>query len=317
VGVDGFRLDAIKHIVEDGANQENTPATHAFWEGFYDYYTSITPEALTVGEAWTSRGEVVKYIGDEVNIAFEFDTSGAMVSSARDEKSTKVFQAHALDLQSYPAHQYGVFLTNHDQTRVMTELRGDPGKAKSAASLLLTGPGVPFLYYGEEVGQKGSKPDENLRAIMQWSGETNAGFTSAALPWRLPQRGYEEANVAIQTDVSNSLLSHYRTLIHARNTNPALQTGVMLQLPSDNRGVYAFLRYTEDQTLLVLINLTGKPLDDYRFCLSNGNLQAGTATEILYNTLVNAPNLNNAGGFDDYRPIDELAPYSTYIIQLR
>jgi glycosidase len=219
-------------------------------------------------------------------------------------------------LQSFPPHQYGVFLTNHDQGRVMSELRSKVGQAKSAASLLLTGPGVPFLYYGEEVGQTGRKPDENIRSPMQWSAEDYAGFTTASLPWRLPQTDFETFNVAVESDDPDSLLNHYRALIHARNAYPALQTGAMLQLPGENRGVYAFLRYTEDQTMLVLINLTGKPLEDYRFCLSSGNLREGSATEILHGAPVNAPTLNAAGGFDNYRPIDLLEAYTTYILEL-
>ena len=131
VGVDGFRLDAIKHLIEDGSIQENTPATHDWWEGFYDYYTSINPEAFTVGEAWTSTNEVVKYIGDEMNIAFEFDTSEAILNSARSETNRYIQQAHELVLESYPPHQYATFLTNHDQGRVMSELRSKAGQAKT------------------------------------------------------------------------------------------------------------------------------------------------------------------------------------------
>jgi glycosidase len=317
VGVDGFRLDAIKHIVEDGEIQENTPETHSFLEGFYDHYTSINPDTFTVGEAWTSTGEVVKYIGDEVSIAFEFDTAGAMVESSRSNRSTQITQAHELVLESYPAHQYGTFLTNHDQPRVMTQLQGDDGKAKSAASLLLTGPGVPFLYYGEEVGQRGSKPDENIRTPMQWSAESNAGFTTAELPWRSPQRDYAKYNVADQTDDPNSLLSHYRSLIQIRNKYPAFQTGGMLQLPTASRGIYAFLRYTDDETFMVLVNLTKNPISDYRFCLSDGQLVDNSPVEILQSADVNHPTRNATGGFDDYQPIDELEAYTTYIIRLK
>ena len=169
VGVDGFRLDAIKHLIENGEMQENTEATHVWWEGFYDYYTSINPEAFTVGEAWTNTAEVVRYIGDEMNIAFEFDTAGAIITSARTETNRAVQSAHELVLESYPPHQYATFLTNHDQSRVMSELRRRDDRAKTAASLLLTGPGVPFLYYGEEIGQAGHKPDENIRTPMQWN----------------------------------------------------------------------------------------------------------------------------------------------------
>jgi glycosidase len=240
-----------------------------------------------------------------------------MVEAARAGNHRQVAQAHELVLRSFPAHQYATFLTNHDQTRVMTVLVGDFGKAKSAASLLLTGPGVPFMYYGEEVGQRGSKPDENLRTPMQWSAQTNAGFTSADLPWRLPQRDYADYNVADQSTDPDSLLSHYRYLIQARENYPALKNGAMLPLPTANRGVYAFLRYTPDQTLLVVINLTKNPISDYRFCLSDANLTAGSPAEILHDAQVQSPDINAAGGFDDYRPIDELEAYSTYIIKMK
>ncbi len=317
VGVDGFRLDAVKHIIEEGAVQENTASTHDFWKDFYDYYTGINPEALTVGEAWTSTSEVVRYIGDEVNIAFEFSLAGAMLDSARTGRNMSIRQAHELVTGSYPAHQYASFLSNHDQPRTISVLLGDVGKAKSAASLLLTGPGVPFLYYGEEVGQRGNKPDENLRAPMQWSAEANAGFSEAAQPWRLPQRGYEEANVALETGDPDSLLSHYRRLIHARNANPALRSGALLPLPGETAGVYGFLRFSQGQTLLVVVNLSPNPTQNYTFCLSEGPLAEGTAIEILQGATVNAPTLNASGGFDNYRPVDSLEAYTTYIIELK
>jgi glycosidase len=204
----------------------------------------------------------------------------------------------------------------------MSVLAGDFGKAKSAASLLLTGPGVPFLYYGEEVGQRGGKPDENLRTPMQWSAEANAGFTSADLPWRKPQSDFADFNVADQRDDPDSLLSHYRSLIQIRNKHLALSHGKMLQLPTANRGVYAFLRYQDDQTLMVLINLTRNPISDYRFCLNDAGLSGDISLELIYPSnmteiSLNTPVYNALGGFDDYRPIDELAPYNTYIIKLK
>jgi glycosidase len=317
VGVDGFRLDAIKHLIEDGSVQENTPATHAWWEGFYAYYTSLNPEAFTVGEAWTSTSEVLKYIGDEMNIAFEFDTAGAMLNSARTENKRFIQQAHQLLVESYPPHQYATFLTNHDQSRTMSELSKVVGRAKTAASLLLTGPGVPFLYYGEEIGQTGYKPDENIRSPMQWSSGTYAGFTTAPLPWRRPQGDYDEVNVAAQTGDPESLLVHYRDLLKSRNANEALRTGSMFELPTTDPRIYAFIRYTGDQTLMVLINLSDKPVDDFRFCLDEGPLQTGNAAEILRGHLVEDPAINAAGGFDNYKPIDVLDAYTTYIIELK
>ena len=316
VGVDGFRLDAIKHLVEDGEVQENTPTTHDWWEGFYDYYTSINPEAFTVGEAWTSTAEVVKYIGDEMNVAFEFDTSGAILNSARSETNRYIQQAHQLVLESYPPHQYATFLTNHDQGRTMSELRNKVGQAKTAASLLLTGPGVPFLYYGEEIGQNGYKPDENIRTPMQWSAEANAGFSTASLPWRRPQDDFDQRNVAAQLKDPDSLLSHYTALIQARNNFPALRSGGLLELPTSDRRIYAFLRYTQDQNLLVLMNMSKDPIEDYVFCLSEAPFSMGSAREVLLDRDIIPPSINAKGGFDNYRPFETLEAYSTYIIEL-
>ncbi len=316
IGVDGFRLDAVKHLIEDGSIQENTLATHDWWEGFYDYYTTINPDAFTVGEAWTSTDEVLNYIGDEVNIAFEFDTAGAILNSVRSETNRHIQQAHQDVVASYPPHQYATFLTNHDQTRLMSELRGNDGQAKVAATLLLTGPGVPFLYYGEEIGQRGYKPDENIRSPMQWSAESYAGFTTAEFPWRFPQDDFEERNVAAQLEDPESLLSHYRTLIQTRNQNHALRIGGLFELPTSDRRIYAFLRYTDKQNLLVLINMSKDPIQDYVLCLKDGPLITGSAKEIFQDLEITAPILNSAGGFDKYKPVDILDPYTTYIIEL-
>jgi glycosidase len=123
VGVDGFRLDAIKHLIEDGRIQENTPATHEWWQSFYDYYTSINPEAFTVGEAWSATSEVVKYIGDEVNIAFEFDLAEDMIQTARRDTNILISGTHENVTSNFPPHQYATFLTNHDQDRTSSAAR--------------------------------------------------------------------------------------------------------------------------------------------------------------------------------------------------
>jgi glycosidase len=317
MGVDGFRLDAIKHLIEDGSIQENTPATHAWFEGFHDFYKGINPDALTVGEAWTDTADVVAYVGDEVDVAFEFDNASAILQSAKGERALYIKSAEQKITKAYPPNQYATFITNHDQERVMSTLLGNVGRAKTAASLLLTGPGLPFIYYGEEVGQSGRKPDENLRTPMQWSDSANAGFTTAARAWNTPQGNYDAFNVADGAADPDSLLSHYRTLIHARNQNAALQTGDWQAVETGISELYAFLRRTDEQTLLVIMNMGDEPLDNYGFCLNTGSLVEGTAQVVLGETAVSSPTLNSSGGFDNYKPIDILAPYSTTIIELR
>ena len=145
------------------------------------------------------------------------------------------------------------------------QLLGDVGRNKVAASLLLTGPGVPFVYYGEEIGMAGAKPDERIRTPMHWENSPSAGFTDGDYLWEPLQDAdnLAAANVADQRDDPDSLLSHYRDLIHLRNGNSALRQGDLTAVDSDVRGVYAFLRHHPEQTVLVVINLDDEPASDY------------------------------------------------------
>jgi alpha-amylase len=324
MGVDGFRLDAIKHLIEDGRVQENTPATHAWLEGLHRFVRSVTPDALIVGEAWTETAEVIKYIGDEIDVAFEFDLAQAILDSISKGDSQALVAAQAQVLKLYPQGQYAVFLTNHDQNRVMAQLKNDPGAAKVAATLLLTNPGVPFIYYGEEIGMWGVKPDERIRTPMQWDGGETAGFTSG-VPWEDLARDHETANVAVQDSEPDSLLNHYRQLIRLRQAHPALRVGDMALVDGDTRQVYSFVRHTSEETLLVVVNLSDEPLSAYALTLESGPLSGtpfdqahGTpgATLLLGEGQPVAPTPNAAGGFDAYTPLPELAPRGSFVIRL-
>ncbi|HET8798902.1 MAG TPA: alpha-amylase family glycosyl hydrolase, partial [Thermoanaerobaculia bacterium] len=145
------------------------------------------------------------------------------------------------------------FLTNHDQRRLASVLGNDAGKNRVAAAILLTLPGTPFLYYGEEVGiQNGpTSGDESKRTPMPWT--PNGGFTTGT-PWFAHSPGIATANVETQTSQSNSLLSRYRSLIHARNRSAALQKGTIELLPS-SPSTLSFLRRTPEETVLVVHNL--------------------------------------------------------------
>lgn len=316
MGADGFRLDAIKHLIEDGRLQESTPATHAWLEDYHDFYKSVNPEAMTVGEIWSGSRFVVPYVGDEVDIAFDFELSDAFLSSAIRSNSESVARTKANVIELYPPHQYATFLANHDQNRVGSRVLRD-GQAKSAASMQLLFGGVPFIYYGEEIGQQGSKPDENIRRPMQWTAEGGFSVDDTAVPWNDYYEDYETRNVAAQNDDPDSLLNHYRRLVHLRLAEETLRTGSWQLVESDDSGVYAFVRQTETDTLLVVINLGRDVVDTYALSLDNLGLTAGTAEEIFADgdTAVVAPTLTDNGGFDSYTPLP-LLPYSTFVIRL-
>jgi glycosidase len=317
MGVDGFRLDAIKHMVEDGSLQQNTVATHSWLEGFHDFYKGVNPQALTVGEAWTGTQQVVEYTGDEVDIAFQFDLAQDMMSASREGIGSLVKETQVEVVGAFPPGQYATFLTNHDQNRVMSDMRGDEGAASVAASMLLTSPGVPFIYYGEEIGMMGQKPDEDIRRPMQWTAEEpGAGFTEGQ-PWRPPYEDYPDRNVAAQESNPGSLLNHYRRLIHLRNEHSALRDGAWSLVDTDPGRLYAALRYDEDEALLVLINPSRREVGDYSLTLPSGPLaDTASAVLVLGEGDLSSPQINDAGGFDQYAPLAMLPPRSTFIIEL-
>lgn len=328
---DGYRLDAIRHLIEVGQVQENTPETHAWLREFQKAMKGANPESFSIGEVWTDSATASTYVGDEMDAVFEFDLSFAMVDAAKTGKANRVREAQEKVLTVYPPNQYGRFLTNHDQARVMTELAGkDPGAARVAAIMLLTGPGIPFIYYGEEIGMTGPKPDEKIRTPMQWSAAENAGF-STHKPWQAVNPGFETKNVAAESADPSSLLSLYRRLVHVRNANPALRLGAYLPVESGSESVYSFVRQiagdkdTSAQTVLVAINLADKPVSDYALTLAESAERGPVAVRELAFEAPNAAglqrviarlNLNDRGGFTEYKPTTALPARSALIIEL-
>ena len=163
----------------------------------------------------------------------------------------------------------------------MSQLAGQPDRARLAALILMTVPGVPFVYYGEEIGMTGVKPDEKLRTPMQWTPGTNAGF-SAGTPWQPVNAGYETVNVQTASADPASLLNWYRKLIALRNDHPALRVGSFEPLETNKLGVYAFLRRHGDETFLGIYNFDSGPVTGYTLKLAGGKLAGPlSATDVL------------------------------------
>ncbi|MCA9935302.1 MAG: alpha-amylase [Ardenticatenaceae bacterium] len=318
MGVDGFRMDAVRHLIENGIAQENTPATHAWLQAFHTYYKGINPDAFTVGETWTDSQNAAQYAVVENDIPFEFDLAEEYLRAAGSPIVGNLYDQAQLVDASYPPNQFGIFLTNHDQNRVMSVL-GDVTKAKVGAALLLTSPGVPFLYYGEEIGMTGTKPDEDIRLPMPWNGDdAGVGFTTS-IPWRAPAADYAEFNVAAEDADPDSLLNTYRTLIHLRNDHEALREGDWTPVAANSSRLYAFLRHTENETILVLFNLNPNVVaaGDYSLELVDGPLRGEVTAVSLYGPAVSEPPVvNEAGGFSGYMPLSEIQGQSATVILL-
>ncbi|MBI1795315.1 MAG: alpha-amylase [Chloroflexi bacterium] len=320
VGIDGFRMDAIKHLVEEGVKQQNTESTHLWLKNnFYPTYKAANPNALAVGElSGDSINIIARYVqGKQFDLAFNFPLAISFLDAASTGGPFLAIDTLNLSEKVLPDRQYATFLTNHDQNRVMSVLNGDANKAKVAAALLLTSPGTPFIYYGEEIGQQGKKPDEDIRLPMQWSADANAGFTTGR-PWRAPFANYQTANVAAQQNDPNSLLSLYKSLIRLRADHSALRTGGILLPDTASTGLFASLRFNDQEAVLVLVNLSDISLSDYSLTLDKSSLPAGThQLSMLLGADSNASfTINADGGFSNFKPLSEIPPYAINIYQL-
>jgi len=318
VGVDGFRLDAVKHIFEEGSATENTPKTHTWFKEFRTFYKGIDPQAITVGEVASNSDTISTYTqGDQLDLAFDFDLAKNAVFSAGTDSPEYFTDTLNHDLSIFLPGQFATFLTNHDQDRAMSTLNDDVEAAQSAAFLLLTSPGVPYLYYGEEIGMQGKKPDEDIRRPFQWSNEANAGFTSGQ-PWHALGPDYQTQNVAAQSSDPNSMLSFYRTLIQIRNSHVALRVGDYYAIQTGDPAVFASLRVSKEESILVLANLSSEPVSEYSLSLDKSPLSGNyNLAPLLDSGMFTTLSANTQSGFENYKPLPELPPYGRFILQLQ
>jgi glycosidase len=226
---------------------------------------SVKPDATLVGEAWAATPVIAAYYGstaalpggDELPLAFDFPLAGAIVDGARSGSARQIVSTLQQAQGAYPAGATDVpFLTNHDMVRAASAMGNDPPTMGSAAAVLLTLPGTPFLYYGEEVGlQEGFQSgDLGKRTPMPWNDDTAGGGFTNGSPWTPFADGRTWANVKSQQADHASLWWRYRNLIDARHRSGALARGDFRLLTAPDP-VLAFVRSTSVETVLVVHNL--------------------------------------------------------------
>ena len=314
MGADGFRLDAIKHLIEDGRVQENTPETHAWLRDYRLFLDQTAPDAFTVGEIFgADAATLLPYYPDQLDAYFQFAVGQQVLTSAIGNGRALVETVGRVSTE-LPDQRWAPFLTNHDQARAMIALNGDIPRAKVAATALLTLPGLPFVYYGEEIGMQGNKPDERIRTPMQWSGDPGGGFTTGE-PWQPFQDDLADVNVAAQAGDPDSLLNHYRRLIHLHAAHPALSHGAFVPLESNERAVAAYMRQSEDEAILMVINfgkdaIAGAVIDAAETPLAPGThplamlLGDGSAAPLT---------VGEGGAVAGYVPMPTLSPRTGYV----
>lgn len=276
MGADGFRFDAIPYLVEEGGQLKHTRGTHDVLRQLGAAIRSVAPSSFTVGEMADGSARILaSYYPDQLDAYFAFDVAAGTLEAARTGAAAPFLKAVQEANSLFPPGRWSPFLTNHDQPRVMTVLGGDRARARVAASAMLTLPGLPFVYYGEEIGMSGTKPDEQIRTPMQWSGAAGGGFTTGR-PWESPQSDWAITNVQAQEPDPGSLLNHYRRLIHLRNAHTALGSGELDVASASDSAVAVFVRRSPRETLLIALNFGARATSGGRVTMPPGSPAFGS-----------------------------------------
>jgi glycosidase len=287
LGIDGFRLDAAKYLIKGPAGQTDMPGTHEIWQKITQTSKAKKPGTLFVGEVWSDPKTISTYYGGghELDQCFNFPLAQSIVSSLQAEKATSFYQniqtmQATFAKETFPAP----FLTNHDQIRIATQVGGDLGKLKLGAAILLSLPGTPYIYYGEELGlTNGSGAaftgDLGKRTPMPWDDTSSThGFSGNHAPWVGFTTG---ASVEAEERNPDSLLSEYKNLIRLRHENAALSGDFMrLNRTSDSRTM-SYTRSDGKSSIVALFTFAASSQENTRLDLASA-LPAGTKLELLY-----------------------------------
>ncbi|VIO78317.1 Trehalose synthase/amylase TreS [Bradyrhizobium ivorense] len=298
-GVDGFRLDAIPYLCErDGTNNENLPETHAIIKRLRKELDAYAKGKVLLAEANQWPEDVQEYFGhgDECHMAYHFPLMPRIYMAIAQEDRFPITDILRQTPDIPSACQWALFLRNHDEltlemvtdverdylwstyandprARINVGIRrrlaplmdNDRRKIELMNSLLLSFPGTPIIYYGDEIGMGDNiyLGDRNgVRTPMQWSPDRNGGF-SRADPARLyaptimdPVYGYEAVNVEAQSRSLSSLLSATKRLIAVRKSTLAFGRGTMTFIRPENRSVLAYVRQYNGEVILCVANLS-------------------------------------------------------------
>jgi maltose alpha-D-glucosyltransferase/alpha-amylase len=302
LGVDGLRLDAVAHLYEcEGTSCDNLPETHAFLKTIRRAIEADYPGRVLLAEANQTLGEPFSYFGngDECQMAFHFPLMPRLFLALAEEAASPIIEAIEQTRDIPDSCQWALFLRNHDELtlsavtradrqtlleayapeprmrlnhgirrRLAPLLGNDRSRIELAHALMLSLPGSPVLYYGDEIGMGDNvqlSDRDGLRTPMQWRDEIHGGFARISVAHLVipaiddPAFGYRAVNVAGQQNDPASLLIAIRTMIHIRRRHPAFGRGAIEFLECANRSVLAFVRHDADETLLVVANLSASP----------------------------------------------------------
>jgi maltose alpha-D-glucosyltransferase/alpha-amylase len=299
LGVDGFRLDAVPYLVErEGTNCENLPETHAIIREFRKRLDQEYSDRMLLAEANQWPADVSAYFGnsDEFHMAFHFPLMPRIFMAVQLEDRKPIIEILEQTPQIPETCQWCIFLRNHDELtlemvtdverdymydtyakdrtmrlnlgirrRLAPMMDNDRSRIQLLNVLLMSMPGTPIIYYGDEIGMGDNiyLGDRNgVRTPMQWNGGWNSGF-SGADPERLysplisnPVYGYQAINVESQTRSPHSLLNWMKRLTEVRKSPRVFSRGSIEFLQPSNHRVLAYVRQYGNEKILVVNNLS-------------------------------------------------------------
>jgi len=306
LGIDGFRLDAVPYLYErEGTNGENLPETHEFLRRVRTHVDERYPGRVLLAEANQWPADVVDYFGDyskggdECHMCFHFPVMPRLFMAVRRESRWPISEILE-QTPAIPEHaQWGIFLRNHDELtlemvtdedrdymwaeyakdprmkanigirrRLAPLLDNDIDRTELFTALLLSLPGSPVIYYGDEIGMGDNiwlGDRDGVRTPMQWTPDRNGGF-STTNPGRLHLPlvmdhlyGYQAVNVEAELENGSSLLHWTRRMIHIRKEHPTFGLGSFTDLGGSNPSVLSYLREFGDDIVLCVHNLSRFP----------------------------------------------------------
>lgn len=247
MGVDGFRMDAVKWFYNE------IEPNNKFITEYSNYCKSLNKDFVLVGEVWDGPYAMAEY-QTSLDSFFDFTLGDKVTKGLLSQNIEMIPESIAMSYELYTEKNkdfvVAPFLSNHDQNRVMNSLGKSEEKMKMAAAIYLTLPGTPFIYYGEETGMTGIKPDEDIREPFIWDNKDMKQNTS----WRKITNDVNKVALNVQKDYENSIYNFYKGIIKARNENKSLNSGTVSMVESGNSAVMIMKRESDKEVSYVIIN---------------------------------------------------------------
>ena len=302
LGIDGFRLDASIHIYGDNEFKEienQTKANIQWWNEFAINCEKINPNVYLVGEAWQETNLLEEYV-QPFDSKFNFTFQENLINSLKNDTAlannnillSQVFE-DILKTYNKVDNNYidGIFISNHDQNRIMSEVNNED-KAKLAINIYMTLPGNPFIYYGEEIGMRGEKPDINIREAFKWTDSKKSDY-AYTMDFSINDTTTPLSN---QLDDNNSMYNHYKNIINLRKSTIALSKGNYESIDVNNSSIMAYKRSYKNESYYIFHNLSNSKIEfKFNDTISNG--------DIIFRSNLNSTLENNKVNLDKYSSI--------------